>query len=291
MRAFVEEDILDPEMFAAVLNDGALSRIPTESEVRDILQPFRPEHIRKAARVYVDCLTSNWKEPIFVRTCYGGRLGDEEKMLQWIPSSELSGNAVLKKEDRWWRLLNDESLFDVGDDWSKIYDVLPEVIAYRKDRRLNLDMGRVLISAKRNVRSSSWIAKLESAVQAEVQYQFKNTLIVFDKVFFDTYDLTEEQIYAIEEEEGENGALLVFLDGKGNQIRSCRVHQGILDDLDISYFRASTADLWFWEDATVGDKYKPEGEIGRRYYGSEGTEWTTEPANADIPRGRYQTPH
>lgn len=59
----MQEDILEPEMYAAVFKGGELSRIPTESKVRDILQPFRPERTRKVARVYVDCVTSNWKNP------------------------------------------------------------------------------------------------------------------------------------------------------------------------------------------------------------------------------------
>lgn len=197
---------------------------------------------------------------------------------------------MLKRGIRWWRLLNDESLFDVGDDWFKIYDVLPEVIAYRKDRSLYVDMRSVVRSAKGNKVNSPWVKKLEESVQVEAQRQHRNTWIILDKVFFDTCDLTEEQYYALDEEEAETEALLVFLDATGNRIRSSRVGEGILEELDISYFRYSTADLGFWADAAVGDKYKPDGEIGRRYYGSEGTEWIAEPADVYIPRGRYTAP-
>lgn len=185
------------------------------------------------------------------------------------------------------------SLFSVGDDWSKIYEVLPEVIAYRNDRRLNSDMRAVLRSAKRSVSKDPWIEKLEKLerdVQAAVQSRSRNTLIIFDQVFFDTCDLTQEQIYAMEEEEGEMGALLVFLDRKGNQIRASRVSQDILDVLEVSYFYLNTAELACWEYGIVGEKYKPGGEIGRQYYGPQGTEWTTEPADTDIPQSRTKAP-
>lgn len=197
---------------------------------------------------------------------------------------------MLRKGDWWWQLLNDESLCGVGDDWSKIYEVLPEVIAYRNDRRLNLDMRAVLRSAKRSVSKDPWIEKLERDVQAAVQSRSRNALIIFDQVFFDTCDLTQEQIYAMEEEEGEMGALLVFLDRKENQIRASRVGQDILDVLEVSYFHLNTAELACWEYGIVGEKYKPGGEIGRQYYGPQGTEWTTEPADTDIPQSRTKAP-
>lgn len=289
--AFMEEDILEPELYAAVRNNEQISRVPTESEVRDILQPFRPERIRKAARVYVDYLTRNWQDPVFVRTYYEGGAADEEKMLRWIPSDERSGNAVLRKEDRWWRLLNNESLFEVGDDWSRIYEVLPEVIAYRNDRRSKLDMRAVLASAKRSMSKDPWIEKLERQVQEEVQFHCRNTLIIFDKVFFDTCDLSQEKLLEIEKEDGETGALLVFLDKKGYQLRASRVGEGILDVLDISYFRVNTSELGCWEDAVVGDKYKPEGEIGRQYYGPQGTKWTIEPGDVDDSLKRIKGRH
>lgn len=286
VRAFMEEDVLEPELYAAVVNDGKVSRVPNESEVREILLPFRPERIRKVARVYVDCLADNWRwqEPIFLQTSYDGGATDGEKMSQWIPSDE--AGVGLNKGDRWWRLLNDESLFDSGNDWSKVYEMLPEVIAYRNDRRASLDMDKILRAAKRSMSEGTWTEKLESILQAEVQDSSRNTLIVFDKVFFDTCHLTLEQSYAIEEKEGEEGPLLIFLDKKGNQIRASRVGKDILDILDVSYFRLNVDEQHCWEAGVVGEKYKPDGDIGRRYYGPQGTKWTTEPADEDIPPAR-----
>jgi hypothetical protein len=56
-----------------VNNDDKVSRVPNEYDVREILLPFRPERVRKIARVYVDCLADiwRWKEPIFLLNYYG----------------------------------------------------------------------------------------------------------------------------------------------------------------------------------------------------------------------------
>ena len=138
-----------------------------------------------------------------------------------------------------------------------------------------------------------WLEKLARSVQEEVQFQSRNTLIIFDKTFFDTFDPAREQVDTggerEEGEEDETGPLLVFLDKKGNQIKASRVDSSAPDALDISYTRCSTTYLSFWEDGVVGDKYKPDGYIGWQYYGPHATEWTSPPADEDTASQRPYT--
>lgn len=111
--------------------NGTISRVPTTEEVREILQPWRPDKIRKIADQLLHETCDNL---VVLRTCYDSEGGDE-KMQQLITPEEDADGMGFLYEELWWRYLDDRELFDFGDDWSRVFDLLPELVGYSGRRR------------------------------------------------------------------------------------------------------------------------------------------------------------
>ncbi|KAI6779879.1 uncharacterized protein J7T54_001967 [Emericellopsis cladophorae] len=219
VRAFVQEDTPSRELFSAMGRNGVISRQPNGEEVRMILEPWRPNRLRKVARMLLDLQNRYQYEPMFARTWYAVGSADEQKMRGFLADSSLTSEPPVNEEDYWWRVLNDESLFDVGEDWAQIYDILPEVIKVKTDRSLKPDMGHIISELdKTRSHGQSRLERVADAVQYEA---FSGTSVVlFDKTFFESVQ-----------------AQLVLLDNKGHQIRCSRIVADDIARLNMAHFQ------------------------------------------------------
>ncbi|KAI9146997.1 hypothetical protein HJFPF1_13027 [Paramyrothecium foliicola] len=250
VRAFVGEDLIDPDVYKAVNSKDPMTRVPTQSEIDHIIGPLRSQTLRLVARSYSSnqCPTAN---PVFLRTHYAGGESDETKMFTWLADEVIGGEAVIAPKDRWWKLFNDSTIFDFGDDWHLFHDIMPEAITGRMDRTL-----RPSASLKDQLRKELNREPTTQEVADEIQYDLARggalLLVLFDKEFFESDE-----------------AGLVFRDCKGNQIRSSRVDADTLAFLLIAIeIRGSLYQQDEWKDGVVGDKYKLDGEIGSVLYNS-----------------------
>lgn len=96
---------------------GPPPRIPTANEVETILRPWRSENLRKIAwKIW----GSDNNQLISLRTHYD--YNDDHKIAELVGTDELDEYDVA-----WWALLNDPELFNFGDQWWLIFDILTEL--------------------------------------------------------------------------------------------------------------------------------------------------------------------
>jgi hypothetical protein len=236
---FLKQDTLDPALFTCRKESDQVSRVPTEPEIEEILQPFRPQHIRQIAHCH--CAFDSWSDTIggaecqftFLRTHYGADRDEDNNILDaWVRDSECFYDRA-----RWWALLEDAELFDMGDDWERVYTLLPELAVRSWDRRP--DEGEdisFLFDAE------TYEEMLEDKDEVDLYHHVlavNRFMVLFDREFFATQE-----------------AALVFRDKKGRPIRTGRIPKGELGLVVGSYVKASLNESSWWTDSVVGERYK-----------------------------------
>jgi hypothetical protein len=170
-----------------------------------------------------------------------------EDAIETFEEMDPYGDLFGEPEDRWWRILDDPSLFDTGsENWQSAYKVFPELAAPELRRDFNqsdIEEVKELISAM-----------CESRDPEEDDYE--DTICAIAKVGF--------WLIVVDEEAFENDELLlVFMDKKGNVVRQTGIKPEALPDLPHYNLRGSITESGLWRDAEVGKKYKTKGEIMR----------------------------
>jgi hypothetical protein len=171
------------------------------------------------------------------------------------------------------RLLNDEELYNFGDDWRRILDVMPELVGYNfeywQSNQPHLKEAEDgLVKAKAYLagddmqgESFEWIDELQNdwpvtATEANKiilgllrssvhQTCVVNYLIVEDKTALETEQL-----------------LLVFLDGKGRVVRQTRLGPSEAEDMGGSWLSLSWYEVPEWTDGEIGEDYQEGGVCG-----------------------------
>ncbi|KAL1835648.1 hypothetical protein VTJ49DRAFT_6293 [Mycothermus thermophilus] len=100
-----------------------LQRVPTEDEVRIILQPWRPARWRWVAS-QIWTRRGTWNEAIWLRTHYAE--GTDDKFAEWRATDE-DNDPNYDEDTVKWTVLNDRDVFNFGDEWWRVFDVLPEL--------------------------------------------------------------------------------------------------------------------------------------------------------------------
>lgn len=171
------------------------------------------------------------------------------------------------------RFLNDEELYNFGDDWRRILDVMPELVGYNfeswqlKQERLK-EAEDSLVNAKAylagdNMRGQSfeWIDRLQNDLLGtptevnKVILQWLrssvhencvvNYLIVEDKTALETAQV-----------------LLVFLDGKGRVVRQSRIEPSEAEEMGGFWLQHSCYSVHEWTDGKIGEDYQEDGVCG-----------------------------
>ncbi|KAI7762843.1 hypothetical protein LZL87_008284 [Fusarium oxysporum] len=226
--------------------------LPIEQYLLTVIVPWRSQKLRRIAEKY---LPDNdlYGKLVVLRTHYGG-VSDDVKFRRWIydaaaafeqdnPLGDLFGDA----DDHWWRILDDASLFDTGDqDWESIYNKFPELASPEVCRTFSDgDVAEVKEEASAVVTSREPEADDYEDAIAHVAVS-GCWLLVLDRESF-------------EDEE----TLLVFRDNKGNVVRQSSIKPEELEHIPHYIMRGSITESGFWRDAEIGKKYKGKGKIMR----------------------------
>ncbi|CAI4215994.1 unnamed protein product [Parascedosporium putredinis] len=179
----------------------------------------------------------------FLRTHYGGGSDDDAKLEEWLNQDPCEG-VELNPEDKWWVVLDDAELFDFGDDWQRVYKVLPELAAPRARRGFTSDAIREIYDFA-TMHGEADEDDYEDAIRCDAACAVAWLLILDEEAF----------------REGELG--LMFRDSHGNVVKDSSIKPDQLRELYIYNFRGAQRESSFWLDAAIGKKYKTRGKIMR----------------------------
>lgn len=194
IRAFIQEDTTSVD----------LGRSPSEAEVGGILQPWRAQELRTIAQQHSE--RDTYGRYFVLRTYYGGGEADGAKLWEWLDQDPSQGFKIAE-QDRWWQVLDDAALFDVdgddGDDWQRVYRVLPELAAPGRERRPPGDFEYV-----------REMATMHNSDPQDEDFEFW----ILTMAFMGNWLLIADR-YAFEKGE----LRLVFRDNKGNIVKESRI--------------------------------------------------------------------
>lgn len=237
VASYIDEDVLEPEMLTS-------SRVPTASEIADILEPWRPHKLRRIAAAH---LAGSPHHFYFLRTYYGGGAADDAKLRAWLDLDDMEG-AGIDPDNEWFSVLDDPDLFDFGDDWQQAYSVLPELAAPQADRRF------------KDIKDARDWARDQMAPEEPEDEQYENAimlqatagvmwLLVLDEEAFETEQLG-----------------LILRDQKGNPVKETTITAN--EEIGAFYISVSVQGMLpetgYWEHAAVGKKYRTRGKILRK---------------------------
>ncbi|KAF0636538.1 hypothetical protein FPSE5266_08052 [Fusarium pseudograminearum] len=244
VKAFLKEN--DISAFASISAEA----ITTDKQelIQTVLVPWRSQKLRRIAEKY-DPRNPLFDTLVVLRTHYGG--DSDEKFSRWIGDAcdafddmDPDGDLFGPSDERWWRVLDDASLFDMAPhEWQNVYTILPELAASALRRDFNdndVEEAKELVSSICDSREPE--DDYEDAICAIAKVGF--WLVVVDKDAFEDEEL-----------------LLVFIDKKGNVVRQTAIAPVDLPHLPHYILRGSITESGFWRDAEVGKKYKTRGEI------------------------------
>jgi hypothetical protein len=212
--------------------------VPTGTEIADILQPWRPLALR---RVAAHIAHGYEPELIILRTHYGADDDSAEKMGEWLEIDQ-EEDEFFDEETLWWRILDDPVLFNVGEEWERVLDLLPELAGRTGSQRCKEGIRAAELAEAREAKDT------EEVVQ-NLAFTGPAPLLIADKEAF-----------------REGKLRVLFLDSHGNIVRHSRIEPEKMAELKQSAMIYRLESSQWWEYGEVGEKYKPEGEIGRVLY-------------------------
>ncbi|KAL2133699.1 hypothetical protein VTI74DRAFT_1875 [Chaetomium olivicolor] len=227
VAAYIEKDVLDPELLAS-----PPTRIPTAAEIAEILSPWRPQKLRRMAAAL---LAGSREHYYFLRT--------------WL-ELDMEGPDIFP-ENEWFCVLDDAELFNFGDAWQDVYDVLPELAAPDADRRFtneHVEWARStatdLIESEPHVHGEE---HYEDAIMQIATIGEPPWLIVLDEEAFETEELG-----------------LILRDKKGNPVKETVITPNELGAFYMADARGASYSGGYWRHAAVGRQYQTRGEIMRK---------------------------
>ncbi|WQF83339.1 hypothetical protein CDEST_08353 [Colletotrichum destructivum] len=246
LQSFMETDVL-PDGWTAP--GDSVSRVPTVEEVRDILAPWRPQKVRKIAHQYL----GRGNQYIILRTYYGQ---DSDDKMAAILEDEEDGDESLDPEDNWWRVLDDAQLFDFGDDWQQIFEILPELVGHRGQQ----------------IHRGPSEAQIVSIRQEFAEFDQEDTLDQVSPIVDQIQKSAASgngPLFVADEEALEEKLLQVFyLDGYGNVVRYSAIEPESMGDMKVR--EEVSRDVDCWSNGEIGHHYKRQGELAAKYYPQSG---------------------
>jgi len=250
VAAFVDEDLLDEDLFAF-----PPTRTPTESEITEILAPWRPQKLRHiaAAHARIPGFFPTDFSPFYyiVRTYYDGGAEDDVKFRKWLDDSDEDWGHCIPREHEWFCVLNDPELFNYGDDhWTRVYEVLPELASRGPDCRFTEEHIIWGLSWGQSYRDSEEYSSDEENLAEGVRAAASKDepwLVVFD-------------LDAFKEER----AKLIYRDRKGYPIKETVL--GMPEGYEDFRGRCSRGATFegYWEHAVVANMYERKGKIMKK---------------------------
>ncbi|KAM0717801.1 hypothetical protein Q7P37_006133 [Cladosporium fusiforme] len=222
------------------------SELPPRSDWEGILAPLRTDFQRQLASPYsFQTMGNHCWGVIWLRTCYDEGTDEAHQNLL----NELNQELALEVDEN---ILDDAALYNYGDDWRRIFEVIPERLfeetlddanamptpeeheARIREARRNLDIDEVAdIDAFKQA-----TARLHS--EAVCKYLF-----VSDKVALDT-----------------GKVLIVFYDDCGRTVRQSRVQPEDCEQIAGAWFDISIDEMDEFVEGDIGPEYLPRGSCG-----------------------------
>ncbi|KAF4548840.1 Hypothetical protein D9617_25g061700 [Elsinoe fawcettii] len=243
------------------LHQSPLPREPTPEERQIILNPWRPPHIRNIAML---CLLYQGAQSIWLRTHYAPEGEDDSalnrKFLDMVATT--SEDDMSGEEDAVHCVLNDRNLFKFGQQWERVFEIIPELVG-----SVNGLEGRLL------PKRSAYVEELQTALAEKVKNLPKGSDIgsLSDCSEVSSLQVAAVQYYILvaDEEALRTGTFeLIWYDGRGGAIRSSRIQPS-----EARRFRRYTElgrayDCFdYWPEASVDSKYRLDGEYRGVIYG------------------------
>ena len=225
---FLERNTVEPEVYACRQEPDKVSRVPTQSEIDEILKPLRPQAIREIASHY----NRGSGLFIFLRTHYGPRVSEEDRSLNAWRRDDGLGLPCISDFHRWWQVLDDAEHFNLWSDWRRVYNILPDLAVPTKNREAETseEMPFEEDVLAYDFMFDQYLAYLATGA----------VMIIFDEEFFET-----------------DKAGLVFRDPKGDIVRAGRIAKAELGTLDTSMtIKANLDEQECWNGCITGDKYR-----------------------------------
>jgi hypothetical protein len=231
-----------------------------------------------------------YDEAIWLRTYYGE--GSDEKFAAWRAMDE-DYDPNFEEEHRAWTVLDDRERFDFGDEWWRVFDMLPELAGPNEkysrrpwwgneERVRELREGlRRDVEERRRVASAGDGGVLPSEVEAEAAAVLEAEYGVHGQALQEAAVSTF--LLVADAQAWETDCLRVlFLDAKGNVVRHSTTDVSDAWETRCYWvnFRFNESSWWvFAHDllsgrreeggAELGEKYRARGEVGRSLYGLE----------------------
>ncbi|PGH35115.1 hypothetical protein GX50_02037 [[Emmonsia] crescens] len=232
-------------------------RIPTAEEIH-ILEPYRSAKLRRIARQHV-CNAVSYDGFYFLRTYYDGGAEDDAKLREWFVDFESNfyylfrdasspayggdnDDEVGTPTNMWWILLDDPTLFDVGDVWTRVYNTLPELVKPINTRPFQAMAEQLKLKGELtecygyNPRSEDVFNRM---LLLACNGSNRNPIVLLDKKAFST---------------GTWG--LLYLDAKGEIVKKSEMHPDSLNYLNMGQEIELIVRKGWWEEGVLGDKYK-----------------------------------
>lgn len=165
-----------------------------------------------------------------------------------------------------WCVLNDAAVFNLSDEWDKVFDVLPELAGPVQGYKRGITLGTDEVQQLRATIQAAEDQEAEAETGAGMQLQVKAVttfLVVVDLEAWDTKRLR-----------------LLYLDSKGNIVRQSRIRPEDVFETRHQWIGRKFRDGNWWLNeyddeswlrhepgGTLGDKYRAHGTLGRVLYG------------------------
>lgn len=226
--------------------------LPPQTDWESILAPLRTDFQRQLASPYsFQTLGNRCWGIIWLRTCYDeGTDGAHQKLVD-----ELNWEMALDVEEN---ILDDAALYDYGDDWRRIFEVIPERLFGNTLDDLDgmptpEERDRLIREAQRNVNIDDIEdeAELHALKQATTKLHaaaIENYLLVEDKVALDIGKL-----------------LIVFFDDFGRTVRQSRILPEDCDGIAGAWADCFIDEMAEFEEGDIGPDYLPGGPSGPPY--------------------------
>ena len=234
-----------------------MTRIPTDDEIRIILAPWRPILWRNAA---AQLWENRDDHAVWLGTHYGE--GSDSQFRAWRDWDE-DCNPNFEEKEIAWLVFDDPNVFDVGDDWRRALDIVPELAAlgYKNTtapavREQLHDEIRARVADGENAEEVAiWEAEYGEH-GSKLQFQSAASyLLVADAQAWKTQTLR-----------------LLFLDRTGSIVRHTTAEAEHAWELSGYWFERRFSDSGWWRFdfervVKLGDAYGARGEKGRFVYG------------------------
>jgi hypothetical protein len=224
--------------------------LPPQADWESILAPLRTDFQRQLASPFSFMPNDGhcWGV-IWLRTCYDEGTDEAHQKLLNVLNEELA----LELEEN---ILDDAALYDYGDDWRRIFEVVPERLLEEslRDNHNSQTASEERQAPMREMLRNLDIDEVTTANAWEIEIvrlhlqAARNYLYVSDKVALDTGEV-----------------LVVFFDDCGRTVRQSRVQPEFCQEVAGAWFDGCIDEYDAFTEADIGPDYLTGGSCGPPY--------------------------